>query len=182
MLRALQEKTALGYCNSGPAVDVAKQRHYRLWRATSMISMGLVPVRNRNLDTWPMVTHRTRIRPVEHARAIWGEFNQRAKLRPHVFLCLAYRRIIVHRENRHRALTSCVQNVGLTGEVAVAVDADVATRADDIGVVKETCGSIMDRDIVDGITGHASLDEWRINAGVVDEGSDQRRIYRETVA
>lgn len=74
------------------------------------------------------------------------------------------------------AAAAAVDDFGLAGQAAVAVDADVDTRADDVAVAEELGGFVVDGDVGEGAARQPREDEGRVDARVVGEGGDGREV------
>lgn len=80
------------------------------------------------------------------------------------------------------AAALAVDDFGLAGQAAVAVDADVDAGADDVAVAEELGGFVVDGDVGEGAARQPREDEGRVDARIVGEGGDGREIDAVSMA
>lgn len=105
--------------------------------------------------------------------------EQRLQKLPHL-PASRIRRIVVDREHTNKAKTSTTDNVRLTRQGVVAIDARVGASGNNGAIAEKTSGRIVDGSVNFSAASHARLDERRVDAIGVFEGCDFRIIYADT--
>ncbi len=86
------------------------------------------------------------------------------------------RGIIVDGEDGERSVAAFVDDAGLAGQGAVAVDAAIHAGAEIVAVVKRARRGVVQGRVGEAASGEASLNEGRGDARVVGEGGDERGV------
>lgn len=104
------------------------------------------------------------------------------KLMPHILLCLAHRRIVVHRENTNTRSAARTQHLRLPRQITITIDTNVATSRHDILISEQSRGLVEYRNIIVRPTSQSGLNECRINTRIIRERGDERRVDTDSIA
>lgn len=102
--------------------------------------------------------------------------HQRGELALHAGKVLANRRIIINREYADCAAAAALDDLGLARKTAIAIDAGVDARANDITVPEQLGCRVIHGDIAQGTAGETAEDEGGFNTRVVGEGGNRGEV------
>ena len=129
----------------------------------------------------PISARAQSLRPTRRIGHRTQTLDQRLQTPPH-HPTPRIRRVVIDREHAHGAQAPTADDGRLPGQGAVAVHTRVCAGGGHGAVAKQARRGIVDGGVDVSATGHARLDERRIDAGGVREGGDFGVVDREAVA